>query len=528
MKKTLLTLSALLASMPAKADVITATSIRALTDTFAVNTRMKDRWNNGAYTNVTGVESELSYLGIRHIRELFNDDGTVTILRKIHQDLGATYNVMMQGDQYSAVMNRITANADMVEAVEGANEVDVFPPNFQGNTGLYAAVLEQKQLRQDLKANPNTANKPLYSLSLTNPGSTLPVIGNISPYADQVTSHIYPQWYGLGGESTYDVIGWIMQEMDPMAPGEPNVVTEGGWWTQPFYSGVTEAAQAKLTLAFLLDEYAQGVTRTYLWQLVDEYSDPQGTDIEQHYGLFRNDGSAKPVATALHNMNAILADTGTLSNPGTLSYALANLPATGHKLVFQRSDGVFIVALWNNISIWDNTAYRERPETPSWVTLTPTSPSSMAVYDPFVGVNPITSVSGQPSIQFNLWSHPVFVFIGGGSATPPTNLPDLIPTSLSYNTTTGLFTSVVTNQGSAATPAGVIVGVSYSVDGVQHTWGTVAGPLAAGASVTIGTNGGAYAIPSGTHTITAFADDVNRIAESNETNNTLSQTITVP
>ena len=44
----------------------------------------------------------------------------------------------------------------------------------------------------------------------------------------------------------------------------------------------------------------------------------------------------------------------------------------------------------------------------------------------------------------------------------------------------------------------------------------VSGPLAAGASVTIGTNGGPYTIPNGPHTITAFADDVNRFAESNE------------
>jgi subtilase family serine protease len=101
-------------------------------------------------------------------------------------------------------------------------------------------------------------------------------------------------------------------------------------------------------------------------------------------------------------------------------------------------------------------------------------------------------------------------------------------TSLSYNTATGVFSSVVTNQGTAATPAGVTVGVSYSVDGVYQTWGTVMGPLAAGALVTIGCDGGAYAIPSGTHTITAFADDINRFAESNKTNNTLSQTITIP
>ena len=108
------------------------------------------------------------------------------------------------------------------------------------------------------------------------------------------------------------------------------------------------------------------------------------------------------------------------------------------------------------------------------------------------------------------------------------SLPDVIVTSLSYDTTSGVFSSVVKNQGAAATPAGVTVGVSYSVDGVYRTWGSVMGPLAAGASVTIGNGGGAYAIPSGTHTITVFADDIDRFAESNETNNTLSQTITVP
>src|SRR5205823_5541811 len=105
-------------------------------------------------------------------------------------------------------------------------------------------------------------------------------------------------------------------------------------------------------------------------------------------------------------------------------------------------------------------------------------------------------------------------------------LPDVIVTSLSY--ASGIFTSTVKNQGTAATPAGIAIGVAYSVDGVYRTWGAVSGPLAAGAFVTIGTNGGAYSIPNGTHTITAFADDVNRFAESDETNNKLSQPITIP
>jgi hypothetical protein len=105
-------------------------------------------------------------------------------------------------------------------------------------------------------------------------------------------------------------------------------------------------------------------------------------------------------------------------------------------------------------------------------------------------------------------------------------LPDVIVTSLSYGG--GVFTSTVKNQGTAATPAGTDIGVAYFVDGVYRTWGSVSGPLAAGAFVTIGTNGGAYTIPNGTHTITAFVDDVNRFAESDETNNKLSQPITIP
>ncbi|MBS1982358.1 MAG: hypothetical protein JST74_14375, partial [Bacteroidetes bacterium] len=105
-------------------------------------------------------------------------------------------------------------------------------------------------------------------------------------------------------------------------------------------------------------------------------------------------------------------------------------------------------------------------------------------------------------------------------------LPDVIVTQLSY--ANGIFTSTVKNQGTAATPAGIVIGVGYSVDNNFVTWGAVPGPLAAGASVTIGTDGGPYNIPNGTHTMTAYVDDVNRFTESNETNNQLSESLVVP
>ena len=106
------------------------------------------------------------------------------------------------------------------------------------------------------------------------------------------------------------------------------------------------------------------------------------------------------------------------------------------------------------------------------------------------------------------------------------SLPDVIVTSLSY--ANGVFTSTVKNQGTGASPSGIIIGVSYSVDGVAKTFSdTTIGPLAAGASKTIGTSAAPYTIPAGPHTIMAYVDNANRFAESNETNNKRSQSITI-
>jgi hypothetical protein len=132
----------------------------------------------------------------------------------------------------------------------------------------------------------------------------------------------------------------------------------------------------------------------------------------------------------------------------------------------------------------------------------------------------ILNGSGVPSVA-------KFVQLGSDSPPPPPPppLPDVIVTSVSY--ANGIITSTVLNQGTGATPAGTLIGVGYLVDDVYRTCGSIDGPLAAGASVTIGSTCGGYTIPTGTHTISAYVDDINRFAESDETNNQLSQSITV-
>src|SRR6185295_14728152 len=126
------------------------------------------------------------------------------------------------------------------------------------------------------------------------------------------------------------------------------------------------------------------------------------------------------------------------------------------------------------------------------------------------------------------------------SLTVAAGQPDLIVTSISWSPMSPVtgnavtFSAIIKNQGTGPTPAGVIHGVEFLVDGVQVSWSdNSTTSLAAGATRTVtansGPNGGSstWSATSGTHAILAHVDDVNRIAESNESNNTLTSSLTV-
>ena len=130
------------------------------------------------------------------------------------------------------------------------------------------------------------------------------------------------------------------------------------------------------------------------------------------------------------------------------------------------------------------------------------------------------------------------------SATPQTviNGIDLIVTNVTWSPTSitsgahVVFSYTIKNQGNTATAAGVVLGGQFQVDGntsVINWEDNYTSSLAPGASVTLtatgGTNGTNYWVAtSGSHTITGFIDDVNRISEANETNNKLTVNFSVP
>lgn len=126
-----------------------------------------------------------------------------------------------------------------------------------------------------------------------------------------------------------------------------------------------------------------------------------------------------------------------------------------------------------------------------------------------------------------------------GSILPPPSMPDVVVTNITLNPVSPVegnqvvFSATIKNQGTVATPADQPVGISFSVNGAKKTWSSRAA-LAAGESAVLtasnsdvvpGTN--YWTAVSGSHTVEAFVDDVNRFAETNESNNKLTKSFTV-
>jgi hypothetical protein len=122
---------------------------------------------------------------------------------------------------------------------------------------------------------------------------------------------------------------------------------------------------------------------------------------------------------------------------------------------------------------------------------------------------------------------------------PNLNLPDVIVTAINWSPNPVFaggnitFRATVKNQGTGPTPAGVVLGVGFSIDGSANvSWsGNYSTALAPGGSVTLTADGGptgaTWKATAGMHTLTATADDINRFPESNESNNALSVNLAI-
>jgi hypothetical protein len=326
-------------------------------------------YTDGGYANIANVISDLKYLGVSNIRDGITDGakGSAPLSSYIAlAKAGMHFTIVIEAKttgELSAQLNLIdqlqSAVPGAVVAVEGPNEINNWPITFDGVGGLQGALNLQSALYSAVHSDPTLAGVAVdyftgYAAGQVPVGPD-PVAAGLADFNNQ---HPYPKW----GQAP---AAWVDRDItlpNTTSPTTPAVYTETGYSANEVGLNV----QAKYTLDLLFDTASEGISRTYLYQLMDAYSptSPQGND---GFGLFDWTKAAKPVATAIHNLTTILQDTAQTAGPmpTALDFQISGLPSSGRSLVLAKANGAYDIVLWAEPQLHDPNTHQEIAAAPT-------------------------------------------------------------------------------------------------------------------------------------------------------------------
>ncbi len=373
-----------------------------------------------AYSNVSVVEAALNYLGVKQVRDAMQFPDSPALFAEVAAAAGVKYDLFLPPGTEADLTGDLTDISQLpvsdILSVEGRNEPDLYGPGFQ--QGIADQITLYQFARQNLPGIPviqeSFAGLPDYTNA-----------GDQSAYADYANAHTY---FGTGNNPGLgNWIGTLNTYALQATPGKPVVITESGYYTTGSTTDPTSidpTVQAKYTLDLLLDAYQDGDVKTYLYELLDQFSGDGNS--QDNFGLFTSDGTPKPAATAVRNLLTLLADNATGASsfqPGAMKYSLTGLPSGGDSFLMEKSDGSYWLAVWNDTRL-------SGPVTPADIAVPPTPVSinlgfsaDIEVFDPLTGTSVIQAANGVNNITISLPDHPVLVEIlpvsGNTTASPP-------------------------------------------------------------------------------------------------------------
>jgi len=286
-------------------------------------------------------------LGVRHLRDALNWQGTssTSVFYMVHQQLGALGIKTDYTASINQPISQITAFPTLVpdmEAVEPANEYDI------SGDPLWPITIKAQQtaIYNAIKAIPADSGITVLAPSLAYPINAS-LLGNVGAVADAGNLHGYFGAWNPGSSTVNPTLD--LKLVQPNTPSKPIWVTETGYFALPgpvfgMY-GVSPAVQAVYSPRALLEYSNAGATRTYLYELADDF-EPGEVAADYHWGLLNSDGSTKPSFTAISNLLTTLSDPGAAFTPTPLAYALTNATSAVHSALFQKRDGSYYLALW--------------------------------------------------------------------------------------------------------------------------------------------------------------------------------------
>jgi hypothetical protein len=333
-----------------------ATSAHDFVNSIGVNTHLN--YFDRTYENFLLVRRELESIGILHVR-----DGIHLQDSAYNQALYARWVQLAKiGIRFDAVldprsnlppltaplleeMNALAGHA--IESFEGPNELDV------SNVNNWPSVARNYQAAIFNSTKAITVKEPIrvvgLSLAFARHGSA---VGDISDLTDVINLHPYP-----AAKMPSAIFPEQTDLAKLMSPHKQIVFTETGYHNalndhrdQP---AISEIAAAKYIPRLLLENFARGITRTYLYEFLDEATDSGLKDNQLHWGLIRADGSEKPAFVALKNLIAVLNDATEPAYPKQLTWSLSSKNSQIHHLLLQKSNGNFDLVLWQEVTSYD-------------------------------------------------------------------------------------------------------------------------------------------------------------------------------
>jgi hypothetical protein len=288
-----------------------------------------------------------------------------------------------------------------------------WPPEMDIRDGAdWASVLQARgrDMYTKVKADPVLRGIPVVGPTLVYPDSFVRLgdqsafmdFGNISPFMAALS----PNPAHLAAER---------RKIAPAAGSKPVVATGGGYHVGPAgganeHPPSSERSASVYTIRTVLEHFASGIRRTYLYELVDVSF---GAEAESFFGLVRGDFSPRPAFFALRDLLSMVGTSAPATSP--LLYAVTGDTDDLRQLLLQQADGTYLLVLWRTASVWDRDAQRDLDVTAKPYVVDAPDAVAVARGNPHTGTDfsPIGNDEGR--IAVNVGAHPAVLRITTGS-----------------------------------------------------------------------------------------------------------------
>jgi len=354
-------------SLPAcLANAEDAHSADAFVDSVGLNIHLHD--GDTPYGNFPAVEKALRALGIRHVRDGLIDTQWMPYYDRMNalgRDGIKCIFITNPHQPVELLQSYPDRMKDSFEGYEAPNEYD----NSQDTHRVATLTHFLPTLASAVKTIPHGSAFPIIGPSFVH-NESYSLFPRTSQYFAFSNLHNYFAGRNPGtsgwGDDGYGSLTWDIDLVTRAWPGLPIVTTETGYQTDTTNpQGIPESVEAKYLPRLLLEQYSHGIRRTYLYELVDVLIPQQ--DIHSTFGLVRSDFSPKPAFLSIQHLISLLADPGTPFAPSSLSFTLSGELSNVHHLLFEKRDGTYLIAIWQEVPSYDVNSKRMLPVSPQHV-----------------------------------------------------------------------------------------------------------------------------------------------------------------